>query len=82
MSRSSSDELIFLGVQKDDMLSGSIGATRPSRMVIVAAKRPTTTMTVARIVSPTSPPHDVDMYSPTFIHRPHTVTRAQYESGR
>jgi len=47
--------------QKKDMLSGSMGATRPSRMVTVAANSPTVTMMVARIVSPTRPPHDDDM---------------------
>lgn len=42
-----------------------MGATLPSRIVTVAASSPTVTMMVATIVSPTSPPHDVDMCSPT-----------------
>jgi len=47
------------------MLSGSMGATRPSLMVMVAASKPTAMITAANTVSPTSPPQDVDMYSPT-----------------
>ena len=42
-------------------------------MVTVAANKPMTTMMAATIVSATSPAHDVDRYSPTYSHRPHTL---------